>query len=322
MEQSPKISIIVPVYKVEPWLDRCVQSIVDQSHQNLEIILVDDGSPDHCGAMCDAWAEKDSRIQVIHKENGGLSSARNAGLAAATGEYIAFVDSDDWVHPAYLFAMYHAIACSGADVAACDVCFLQAEEAVPEARDLESFTVFSPKEAIATILRGRGFRAVAWNKLYRRQLLTGENFPVGKYHEDEFFTYRILAKAEKLAFVDAPLYYYFQRPGSIMRSVSIRHLDALDAYLQRIAFLESRYPDLYVLDKYNFCIACAGFYRDAMLSADKKTMQAKIKACRAQVRFSRGEFMDACARQKLYIAGTKIWIDLFCSVLNFRAKGA
>ena len=121
MAYSELISIIVPVYRVEPYLDRCVQSIVDQTYQNLEIILVDDGSPDNCPAMCDAWAAKDSRVKVIHKENGGLSDARNAGLAAAAGEYIGFVDSDDWISPDMYRLLYENMAEHGSDVSACGV---------------------------------------------------------------------------------------------------------------------------------------------------------------------------------------------------------
>ena len=115
------ISIVVPVYKVEPYLDKCVSSIVNQTYKNLEIILVDDGSPDNCPVMCDAWAEKDNRIRVIHKPNGGLSDARNAGMSAATGELIAFVDSDDWIAPDMYEKLYHRLTEDGSDIAACGV---------------------------------------------------------------------------------------------------------------------------------------------------------------------------------------------------------
>ena len=115
------VSIIVPIYKVEPYLNKCVQSIVDQTYRDLEIILVDDGSPDICPAICDAWAAKDSRIRVIHKENGGLSDARNAGLAIATGKYISFIDSDDYIEPTFIADLHDALSRSGADIAECGV---------------------------------------------------------------------------------------------------------------------------------------------------------------------------------------------------------
>ena len=119
MNSQPKISVIVPVYKVENFLDRCVESIVGQTYENLEIILVDDGSPDNCPAMCDGWAEKDSRIRVIHKENGGVSSARNAALDIATGDYIGFVDSDDWIEPEMYSSLIQQISESGKHIALC-----------------------------------------------------------------------------------------------------------------------------------------------------------------------------------------------------------
>ena len=149
------ISVIVPVYKVEKYLDKCVQSIVNQTCKNLEIILVDDGSPDNCGAMCEAWAEKDSRIKVIHKENGGLSDARNAGLAVATGDWVAFVDSDDWVAEEMFARLLNAAKNHQADISACNVQFVE-EGQLPDAPYVSGETVcLTPKEAI------RGFSRVA-----------------------------------------------------------------------------------------------------------------------------------------------------------------
>jgi len=320
MENKEVISVIVPVYKVEPWLDRCVESIVKQTYQNLEIILVDDGSPDNCPAMCDAWAEKDSRIKVIHKENGGLSSARNAGMAAATGTYIGFVDSDDWIHPDFLTAMYWGIRENKAQIAACGVCLIHPGEKEPKADSTSALGVFSAEEALATVLRGETFRAVAWNKLYEKTLLKEEFFPVGKYHEDEFFTYRILAKAERLVYVNAPLYFYFQRPGSIMRSASIRHLDALDAYLERLEFLKERYPALYVRDLGTCCISCAAFYREGlrMKTEDRGEYLKRVRAVRSQVCVRPGQFMQMSAKHRIYAMGTGLAMDLFCRVLNLR----
>lgn len=316
------ISVIVPVYNVEKYLDRCVQSIVDQTYRNLEIILVDDGSPDNCGAMCDAWAAKDSRIKVIHKENGGLSDARNAGMAAATGTLMGFVDSDDWVDADYIAGMYHALCETGSDIAACDVCTIpEGDESFPDGGSGEC-TVCTPEQAIGSILQGKQFRAVAWNKLYKRELLRQERFPIGKYHEDEFFTYRILAKAKKLVYVDRPLYFYLQRQGSIMHTISYKHLDALDAYLERLAFLEVHFPNLFTREKFSFCTACAAFYRETLQqkSAETAQMQKRIKNHRKQVCFSLPEIMRAPIRQCLYIVGTGCCIHLFCCLLNGRHK--
>lgn len=319
------ISVIVPVYKVEPYLDKCVRSIVDQTYQNLEIILVDDGSPDRCGVMCDAWAAKDSRIKVIHKKNGGLSDARNAGLAVATGEYIAFVDSDDWVDPNYLHHLHRAIRDTGAGISACGIRITAENEQVPPVPACDvSPEVCSAEEAIGGILRGEGFRAVAWNKLYHRTYLEGESYPVGKYHEDEFFTYRILAKADRLAYVELPLYCYLQRAGSIMHTLSMKHLDALDAHLERLTFLKDRFPGLYPRDKVTFCLSCAAFYRQGLRAdlPDRQAFLKKIRAARRQVTFSAPELKMLSRKELLYVLGTAAAPGLFCRLLNFKNKEA
>lgn len=318
------ISVIVPVYKVEEYLDKCIQSIVDQTYTNLEIILVDDGSPDRCGEMCDAWAKKDGRIRVRHQSNGGLSDARNAGMEIAVGTYIAFVDSDDWIAPDFIQSMYDAIRQSGAQIAGCDIQFVFPDEAIDLRQEAGKVKICTTEEAITDILQYRGFRAVAWNKLYHRELLEGERYPVGKHHEDEFFTYRIIGKADKLVYVDKPMYFYLQRPGSIMYSFTIKRLDALDAYLERLEYLKERYPKLYYADKLSFCIACAVFYAQAQKIKEPSAaaIKRKIKRLRRKVKISRKETKELTVKQKLYVIGTAACIGLFCSILNLRKQGA
>ena len=313
------ISVIVPVYKVETYLDRCVQSIVNQTYPNLEIILVDDGSPDNCPAMCDTWAEKDSRIKVIHKENGGLSDARNAGMTIASGEWIAFVDSDDWIHTGFMENLLQAARKTESDIAACDVQITSGDASSPAEKE-HSLRICGPEEAIGDILEGKGFRAVAWNKLYKRTLLLHERYPVGRHHEDEFFTYRILAKADRLVYLDMPMYYYFQRPGSIMNSFSIKRLDALDAYLERIEFLKATFPNLYTKEKASFCVACVSFYRDipTKKNVDTILMKKRIKEFRKKVSFCAGELSSLTPKQRLYVWGSSICIGVFCRILNSR----
>ena len=317
------ISVIVPVYKVEPYLDKCVRSIVEQTYQNLEIILVDDGSPDNCGAICDAWAEKDSRIKVIHKENGGLSDARNAGMDVATGQWIAFVDSDDWIAEEMYESLLNAAKKYQADVSACNVQFVEEGLQLDVPKKLMATICYTPKEALSRLILGSGVRAVAWNKLYKRHLLSDEAFPVGKAHEDEFFTYRILAKTEKIVHIQNSFYFYLQRQGSIMRTFNYRRLDALDAYLERLEFLRSLYPDLYRKDKQTFCISCAAFYRQVLLlhCDNAAEYKKKIIQCRRKVHFSLKEVSQASANHKFYILGTGCSMALFCRFLNWRNKG-
>lgn len=211
-----RISVIVPVYKVEPYLDRCVESLAGQTFRDLEIILVDDGSPDKCGAMCDAWAEKDPRIRVIHQKNGGLSAARNSGIAAAKGDYISVIDSDDWVDADMLETMLQA-AENGADVVLCgwineyEDGRREADKVLPGAHEwtrLEALEQLAGDRAVAYI--------VAWNRLCRREIYEDLNFPVGKIHEDEYTAHRILGAAKRVVTVDRAFYHYRHRAKSIM----------------------------------------------------------------------------------------------------------
>lgn len=314
------ISVIVPVYKVEDYLDRCIQSIVDQTYTNLEIILVDDGSPDRCPQMCDEWAKRDSRICVIHKENGGLSDARNAGMSAATGEYVAFVDSDDWLARVYIERLYGAICETGAKLAACGVQFVTDDLQNCKAESSTSeIKVFSAEEALSPD-GWKKVRAVSWNKLYLRSLLEGERYPVGKYHEDEYFTYRIVDQAERVAYVEDELYFYLQRQGSIMHGFSMKRLDALEAYMQRLRLLEKKYPALYRQEKANCCIAFSGFYRGALeaQTVNLDEVAQKIREYRRQLRFSFAELKQYSLKQNIYILGTGVNLPLFCRLLQKR----
>lgn len=247
------ISVIVPVYKVEEYLDHCVKSIVEQTYHNLEIILVDDGSPDKCPLKCDEWAKQDNRIRVIHKKNGGLSDARNVGLQVATGSYISFIDSDDWISPDFYENLYRSIIKNNAQIAASGITwaykdYLQNDKLINK-------QVFSSEEALNTLIQGQGFYAVAWNKLYKRTLFEGIEFPVGKLHEDEFVTYRLVGKATKLVLCQKVIYYYRQRSGSIMHEWSSAHLDVLEAFKERMDFMYKCYPNLYLKSKYSLYLA-------------------------------------------------------------------
>lgn len=212
----PEISVIVPVYKVEAYLPRCVESLLSQTYKDFEIILVDDGSPDACPAMCDAYAKKYSNIHALHKENGGLSDARNAGMTAAKGEYVTFVDSDDYVHPAYLEMLMQGIR-QGADFSVCGFIEVYDGNGI---EDLDTSSIstacVNAKEGLAEILY-QGFHDVsAWGILLPASLARKYPFPKGKLFEDLYTTYKFYLAAETVAFIRVPLYYYFQRKGSIM----------------------------------------------------------------------------------------------------------
>ena len=259
------VSIIVPIYKIENYLDRCISSIVSQSYKNLEIILVDDGSPDKCPKICDDWLVKDSRIKVIHKKNGVLSDARNKGLNVASGKYISFIDGDDWISNDFYQILYKALIEYDAQISASEVIWVYDDNQKKEEFKYNK-KVFSPEEALQTLLNGKGFYAVTWNKLYKKSLFNDVKFPVGKLHEDEFVTYKLIDKANKLILCKNTNYYYRQRQGSIMKEWSLKHLDVLEAYFERNNFLKSKYPSLYLNDKVFFLCACVNLYKECRLN--------------------------------------------------------
>lgn len=266
MIEKHLISVIIPVYGVEAYLDRCVESVVNQTYNNLQIILVDDGSPDHCPAMCDAWAEKDCRIKVIHKENGGLSDARNAGLAQASGDYICFVDSDDWLDLRFIDILHRTAIENDCQISECE--YIITSGPVPDVDIAGSTTVYTIENAMEQHLRDKCFRQVVWNKLYRREVISVP-FEKGKYHEDVFWTYQIIANCQHLAHVEAPLYCYFQREGSIMgQAYSLKRLDAVEAAVQRCKFVAERFPNLAGLAQGQLVCSCMYHYQCILQNPD------------------------------------------------------
>ncbi len=262
---KPLISVIVPVYQVEAWLTRCVDSLLSQTYENLEIILVDDGSRDACPAICDAYAARDERVRVIHQENRGLSGARNAGIDTARGEFFAFVDSDDYVAPDFIEALYELIVKSGCAIGQCRFARVRGEALKGEQGD--AYRMFRG-ECLMEQLYGAEEEAtyfvVAWNKLYRSELFaaTGIRYPSGRIHEDEATTYRLFHEAGKLAFLDRALYGYFtENAGSITSVFSRRRLQWLDAHEERIAFFRKNgYEKLLPAAYRKLCDACITFY--------------------------------------------------------------
>lgn len=223
MTTGPKLSVIIPVYKVEEYLDAAVESVVKQTYQDMEIILVDDGSPDRCGQMCDAWATRDARIRVVHKPNGGLSDARNAGMAVATGDFIGFVDSDDLLDPRAYERLMGALEHSGSDIATGNVLRFQGERKWQGwnqgySHDLALYPELAPGSRVATGVQIQEhpelmFDTTSWNKVYRRSLLAdnGIDFPVGKLYEDMFPVARAYAAASSIDVVFDSVYLYRER---------------------------------------------------------------------------------------------------------------
>ncbi len=232
----PTVSIIIPVYKVERYLDACVESVRGQTFADWEMLLVDDGSPDRCPQMCDAWAAKDPRIRVIHRENGGLSAARNSGIDAAKGDFLLFVDSDDLLEPDTLRRAVEAQRQHDADLVIFNLTYVDEQNRPLPAPDFSAF----PDEILDedgvwqryfALAETKIYYVVAWNKLYRRSLFKTLRYAPGKRYEDQFLLPHLLAQCKTIACLAYPGYRYVQRRGSIMAQGASRN------YLDRPEYL-------------------------------------------------------------------------------------
>lgn len=239
------ISVIVPVYNVEAYIFKCINSITSQTYHNLEIILVDDGSPDRCGEICDEFAKKDNRVIVIHKENGGLADARNAGLDRAKGDYISFIDSDDFIENDMYEKMISACESEKADISVCGRFDIIDGSKIESRYSFQGEKIWTNKEAIKNLLTWNNMDSSACDKLYQRELFQNIRFPFGKYNEDIFTMIKILDQANKIVHIGESKYYYNHRPGSITTmTFSNKHLDMLDASENVMTYTLSVYPDL------------------------------------------------------------------------------
>lgn len=279
MSQEIFVSIIVPVYDIEEYLVECIESILAQTWKHFEIILVDDGSTDSSGKMCDEYAEKYNRIFVIHKKNGGLSSARNAGIDVARGNYLAFIDSDDVVHPDYLRELVNIVEKENADLVACDFCVgtscqwgETSEIKYDIRRDEDVLERMNDNDVVVT---------VAWNKLYHAKFFKEYNlrYPEGKIHEDMFLTPQILHCTNKMVITNQKLYFYRQRKNSIMNSsFSIKQLDSLEAIEFRIAlFTKWDKKELQIKEYESYIRKAKELYRKMKNGEEEEYEQEKKK---------------------------------------------
>lgn len=257
------ISVIVPVYKVEKDLTACVASIVSQSYKNLEIILVDDGSPDRCPEICDELSKTDDRITVMHKKNGGLSDARNAALSVCHGEYILFVDSDDLINRDLIATLYSLCVNNDAEIAVCDYIAIPTDKFKYEkikVNNVRECVVedLLPEKALTYMMDVyKTFQVAAWNKLYKASLFDEVRYPVGIYYEDIATTYKLISKSNKIMYIHAPLYYYQLRSNSITRSgFNQRDLDKISNSTELLEFIKTNYPNIRneaMVYKYVYC---------------------------------------------------------------------
>lgn len=240
---NPKISIIVPVYKVEPYIHKCIDSILNQTFRDFELILVDDGSPDNCGNICDEYAKRDKRIVVIHKENGGQATARNAALDIARGEYIGFVDSDDYIESDMYEFLYNMCIENKCEIANCSsTIYFKDRVQVNGGHDL---IIHDTKEAMKVATEGILYDECLWTKLIKRRLFNNLRIPEGIAYEDTAFTYKLIDRAKRICSKGEAKYNYIKRDNSTMdRAIKNVKIDAVLVYEEMYKFMENKYPEL------------------------------------------------------------------------------
>jgi glycosyltransferase involved in cell wall biosynthesis len=281
MTEEYLISVIVPVYQVEQYLDECVQSILQQTYRNLELILVDDGSPDGCGRMCDEYQRQDDRVRVLHKENGGLSDARNAGIDMAQGDYLTFVDSDDYVRNDYLSLLLTSVRENGADIVQGK--FTQIPEELGKQPD-GTPVVFTGEEAFRQLLLMKKVDVMAQNKLYKRSLFRTIRYPYGYINEDNRTTYKLLFGAGKVVCIPDVIYFYRINMQGIMQSpFSEKRLEILSVPDEIRAYLGDRAPAYHDEIEYHEMRICMRIYHDILTITDSTEYADEAKRIRERL---------------------------------------
>jgi len=253
----PKISIIIPVYNVELYLRQCIQSVIEQSYTNIEVILVNDGSPDNCGAICDEYANKDNRLTVIHKKNEGVSGARNIGLDIATGEFIYFIDSDDWLDPDTIEVSYKNLINNNADISCCTYYIAYVNSTITPYNNGTTL-LLSRQEAVKEALANQKIKTFLCGKLYKRHLFNNLRCPIDMiYCEDSFIIIKIFSQAEKIVLHTTPKYYYRQRKSSVVYGTyTVKYFnDGIAAASHNHKLVAELFPTLSELSKYNLILA-------------------------------------------------------------------
>lgn len=241
----PLISIVIPVYCVEEYLEKCVSSVVSQTFTNIEVILVDDGSPDNCGNICDELAKQDSRIRVVHKENGGISSARNAGIDIARGKYLGFVDSDDWVDPDMYQTLYENAEKHNVDIAICERRLIYPGKIEKSSKSKCTERILSQSDIFKILFSTNDtIYAFVWNKLFRKELFDNTRFPVGQTYEDVYIISELLLKCNKAWITDKEMYNYLQRAESITgKGYTKGDINCIIAAERNYKLINEQYPE-------------------------------------------------------------------------------
>ena len=320
LSNIPKISIIVPVYRTEKYLRECIDSILNQTYRNLEVLLIDDGSPDKSGEICEAYASKDNRIRVFHTINKGLSSARNLGLMNAEGEFIGFVDSDDWIEPNMYEALFKAIQKTDSDICMCRLW----DETNASSDPHVSEVIFKGNKSLEALITGDITNHV-WNKLYKSEIALKIPFEKGKLNEDEFWTYRVFGQAEKVTKINKSMYFYLQRSGSIMgNKFNIRRLDALEAKAERQKYIEANFPNLAKQAKIDLFATCIFMCQSAMKfmkGKEKKQAKKAIKEYVGKIKLNNNDFIVIDRNSRFWFKFANKYFYLCCKIRRITGIG-
>lgn len=317
------ISVIVPVYNVEKYLEKCIFSITQQTYNNLEIILVDDGSYDSSPQICDLWAAKDYRIQVFHIKNSGGGQARNWGLNHANGEYIAFVDSDDYISE-YMFEYLEQQLKDGYDIAECDYLTVQKDNAVFDKFEAEdSFIECTAKDALAFNVKDQIFKQIIWNKLYRKEVIGEIRFPVGTQIDDEFWTYKVIGNAQKLIHSDKKLYAYRQQADSIMHKINAaKKIEALKAAVEKQEYIVKYFPELESESLVHLWMKCIYQGQTVLLENDKAEIQKEFKYIKDIIqKYPIENKSKITPKQRIWIAAFGLKQKAVCRIRNYMKIG-
>lgn len=327
MTKEPKISVVVPVYKVEPYLRKCLDSIIGQTYRNLQIILVDDGSPDNCGEICDEYAAQDNRIEVIHQNNGGVSAARNAGLAVANGDYIGWVDSDDWIEPdMYAYMLKHALQYN-ADIAVCSRYECYKNRSV--FRGWQQMEVLNKEQALELLLKNDVMQNYLCDKLWRKELFEDIVFPIGRTFEDMAVAFKLFALADVTVCLPEAGYNYRQHLGSIVSDNSLQsrvnhYLAAKNRYDEMI----EAWPQFANLLEGQCVVSAIGIWSGCLGNSGDERVAFKPQLEEIAV-FCRQHYKAALINMKLGIAGrtvlrltpyAKWWAFALAGVCNWLYK--
>lgn len=271
-----KVSVIIPIYKVEKYIHRCIDSVINQSYRNLEIILVDDGSPDNCGKIIDEYKKSDIRVISLHKKNGGLSDARNYGLRFATGDYIYFLDSDDYINNLAIEKLIYEARKQNADIVQGAFYYDYGTYFLYDNRyfdEMDKAVELDNLEAMKELLINEKIKNFAWGKLYKKGILDGIEFKKDVFFEDVFWAHKVFKRVKKYVIIHEPLYYYVQRENSISGNYSLKNLDLIKGLKERLEFTKTNYKDL-VDESYNALTkACLQNYN--LLFLNKKKFKDK-----------------------------------------------